>query len=175
MSAQRGLVSPVSIHARHYWRARRSRPKPNSHRLCFNPRPPLLAGETEHTHRKREAVLVSIHARHYWRARPARLVLRPNIPPVSIHARHYWRARRYPDRVAAMVGVFQSTPAITGGRDNESRHMRATDRRFNPRPPLLAGETTKRRTPQAQHHVSIHARHYWRARRSTPPADHDRD
>ena len=64
-------------------------------RYGFNPRPPLLAGET---------------------------------------------------KVAAALTdefVFQSTPAITGGRDMRCSSTAASGMSFNPRPPLLAGETVK--------------------------------
>ena len=59
---------------------------------------------------------------------------------VSIHARHYWRASR--DMFSAMLRPteFQSTPAITGGRAADDQYQRIPSHRFNPRPPLLAGE-----------------------------------
>ena len=109
---------------------------------CFNPRPPLLAGET------------------WANTRPA-------------------PARK-----------FQSTPAITGGRDVNTKVGILLRQCFNPRPPLLAGETSQcaaylldrggfnPRPPLLAGEtevvadavldvaVSIHARHYWRARRS---------
>ena len=133
-------------------------------RPCFNPRPPLLAGETS-------AVLV-----------------KRDCPEVSIHARHYWRARPFNRGFGRSVVKFQSTPAITGGRDAHTPRVGRVARRFNPRPPLLAGETAsaialrqepKRFNPRPPllagetdggrrfgkpDTVSIHARHYWRAR-----------
>ena len=135
---------------------------------CFNPRPPLLAGETPQYivtagasvfqstpaitgGRDRRAgatcsptsrfqstpaitggrdaatcsavscsAVVSIHARHYWRARPPPAGAALPGQRVSIHARHYWRARH----VVA--------------------HGASISPRFNPRPPLLAGETSTR-------------------------------
>ena len=160
----------VSIHARHYWRARPlAEQADRQHRLfqstpaitggrdsairrllvlaqCFNPRPPLLAGET-----------------------PA-------------------------DIFYSLIGkMFQSTPAITGGRDSSTFGFRVGRLSFNPRPPLLAGETGlidaqhlhkagfNPRPPllagetffsvgvAADGHVSIHARHYWRARHQGDP------
>ena len=83
----------------------------------FNPRPPLLAGETPVARRRTGRLGVSIHARHYWRARQVfRNAIEAN-----------W--------------LFQSTPAITGGRDTAGWWWFLN--------------------PGA---VSIHARHYWRAR-----------
>ena len=58
----------------------------------FNPHPPLLAGETARTGRHAEADVVSIHTRHYWRVKPVLQV---------------WACQ--------CQGLFQSTPAITGG------------------------------------------------------------
>ena len=83
----------VSIHARHCWRAMQSR----STQTC-----------------PRHAV--SIHARHCWRA--MRVVsddatIRTN---VSIHARHCWRAMHWSHAKVLPPWVFQSTPAIAGGR-----------------------------------------------------------
>jgi hypothetical protein len=36
----------VSIHTRHFWRVNPQRGHPDSHRGCFNPHPPFLAGES---------------------------------------------------------------------------------------------------------------------------------
>ena len=36
----------VSIHTRHYWRVKRQKPRRRLRKQCFNPHPPLLAGET---------------------------------------------------------------------------------------------------------------------------------
>ena len=110
-------TAAVSIHARHYWRARHCGGGAEPTEQSFNPRPPLLAGETI-----------------------------PSAVDVLCCA---W---------------FQSTPAITGGRDGliDAQHLHKTS--FNPRPPLLAGETRSTPPPQHRRVVSIHARHYWRAR-----------
>ena len=155
---------------------------------CFNPRPQLLAGETANGFDRAARDAVSIHARHYWRARPLQHDLVDYAPGVSIHARHYWRARRLGERAQPSTCVFQSTPAITGGRDAAGPVGGAHADRFNPRPPLLAGETASGWAtgfstacfnprppllagetlpapgPTAPIRVSIHARHYWRAR-----------
>ena len=65
---------------------------------------------------------------------------------VSIHTRHYWR-------------VKPRTPA------QFTLHAR-----FNPHPPLLAGETQQILFDGALHRVSIHTRHYWRVKRGRPHA-----
>ncbi len=59
---------------------------------CFNPRPPLLAGE------------------------PSDIVDMMRCPDVSIHARHCWRANQDQFEQVRLGNVFQSTPAIAGGR-----------------------------------------------------------
>ena len=58
---------------------------------------------------------VSIHTRHYWRVKPWPRPRGFRRAGVSIHTRHYWRVK--PERIELdyRAGVFQSTPAITGG------------------------------------------------------------
>ena len=89
---------PVSIHARHYWRA--SRP------LTLRS---ILAGR------------VSIHARHYWRAshhRPFGRIRRTWFQSTpAITGERAWRGFRR----CCRIGLFQSTPAITGERANARR------------------------------------------------------
>ena len=58
----------VSIHARHCWRANQSQQRHQSRQSRFNPRPPLLAGESSAPIQYRLGLSVSIHARHSWRA-----------------------------------------------------------------------------------------------------------
>jgi len=60
--------------------------------LCFNPRPPLLAGDA--------AVIRSF----CW------------FDVVSIRARHCWRAMQHLARWTVPRCLFQSAPAIAGGR-----------------------------------------------------------
>ena len=59
---------------------------------------------------------------------------------VSIHTRHYWRVK--PSLAAAPQGTT----------------------RFNPHPPLLAGETMGALAGGDGVDVSIHTRHYWRVK-----------
>ena len=179
--------SRVSIHARHYWRASPlllcGRVRPVS---CFNPRPPLLAGEPwEKAPGAGLAQFQSTPAITGGRARVARRraevsgCFNPRPPllagepalfcrvlahtVVSIHARHYWRASRRPGYCRPSGMLFQSTPAITGGRAVFGQLERFASRRFNPRPPLLAGEPMPDGATGRWFVVSIHARHYWRA------------
>ena len=83
---------------------------------CFNPRPPLLAGDAARGSYVHTLCEVSIRARHYWRAMLCLLACRPQCRQVSIRARHYWRAMRLLPVALVTVSVFQSAPAITGGR-----------------------------------------------------------
>ena len=84
---------------------------------------------------------------------------------VSIRARHCWRAMRPKSPRATSLPTFQSAPAIAGGRCPGNRGRRGSPGRFNPRPPLLAGDASQRRVRQAARFVSIRARHCWRAMR----------
>ena len=131
----------VSIHARHCWRANRSRWRPSpANPSSFNPRPPLLAGESRIS---RESEMASAcfnprppllagespvpsapaPATFCFNPRPPLLagesfILNVDRPPgaVSIHARHCWRANLFSVRSVGRLGQFQSTPAIAGGR-----------------------------------------------------------
>ena len=130
----------VSIHARHCWRA--------------NPFPAPASRRTQ---------CVSIHARHCWRANPRLFCLVPGRRGVSIHARHCWRANLQTDLDYSGLGWFQSTPAIAGGRIARFSRSEKAPKSFNPRPPLLAGESEHGFFVDWQQQVSIHARHCWRA------------
>ena len=105
----------------------------------FNPRPPLLAGDALGWGNSEAVIAVSIHARHCWRAMLARQALK------------------------APVLLFQSTPAIAGGRCQSPGGCRCTGFGFNPRPPLLAGDAPQITVSCHIERVSIHARHCWRA------------
>ena len=156
------------------------------HLHCFNPRPPLLAGESMVAGTVPNVPVVSIHARHCWRANLLVSKSAHTLSEVSIHARHCWRAN--PDRccTAIMRPSFQSTPAIAGGRITFNSLPTTWMIGFNPRPPLLAGESDAgavgdplllfQSTPAIAGgridngvllpdavEVSIHARHCWRA------------
>ncbi len=155
----------------------------------FNPRPPLLAGDAPCPFLNTARWKVSIRARHCWRAMPrilraARYALPVSIRarhcwramrrhaqpaahrgPVSIRARHCWRAMRQFACIHALPPLFQSAPAIAGGRCTLTKQAVPRRSCFNPRPPLLAGDAQRAHELAAQHQVSIRARHCWRAMR----------
>ena len=85
----------------------------------FNPRPPLLAGESP----LRKAIASASF--------------------VSIRARHCWRANRFESCRCRQRGLFQSAPAIAGGRIYAPKDGANRTGCFNPRPPLLAGESLR--------------------------------
>ena len=111
---------------------------------------------------------VSIHARHYWRAKPlkrynwTRYKLFQSTPAITggrnLRAVGSQRWFSWFQSTPAITGgrdraqvctdyydsAFQSTPAITGGRDQLIGIRCGPACRFNPRPPLLAGETPPR-------------------------------
>ena len=133
---------------------------------CFNPRPPLLAGESADAPAK-------LPVQRKFQSAPAiaggRIITETDPitgkPKVSIRARHCWRANPRRAQQWTHDMLFQSAPAIAGGRipdkgkgrasTNVSIRARhcwranpwstssiATSRKsFNPRPPLLAGES----------------------------------
>ena len=109
--------------------------------ICFNPRPPLLAGDTRG--------VLPCFLRCF----------------VSIHARHCWRATHGFQRQSGPLIRFNPRPPLLAG--DTQRHNPRIPRpaRFNPRPPLLAGDTTERGRRAQRQKVSIHARHCWRATR----------
>jgi len=59
--------------------------------------------------------------------------------------------------------VFQSAPAIAGGRCVLQGNALLPNAGFNPRPPLLAGDATLPAPVSREALVSIRARHCWRA------------
>ncbi len=94
----------------------------------FNPRPPSLAGDPAlHRTTKRCHSFVSIRARHHWRA---------------IQIGHWIRPPRR---------MFQSAPAITGGRSVACGSVCLRYASFNPRPPSLAGDPLR-----GQHSANKH-------------------
>ena len=181
----------VSIHARHCWRANRWSARPGRRRQrCFNPRPPLLAGESTKplaqslsccgfqstpaiaggrigrqsfisrsmvSFNPRPPLLAgespsssaSPSSQSGFNPRPPLLAGESLLDglhaaveiEVSIHARHCWRANLASHQDFGKIMVFQSTPAIAGGRIGISVINNAPDVGFNPRPPLLAGES----------------------------------
>ena len=68
---------------------------------------------------------------------------------VSIHTRHYWRVKQAQHSTPHRVGRFNPHPPLLAG-ETALRALSFSQRRsFNPHPPLLAGETA-----YARHHPS---------------------
>ena len=161
--------------------------------MCFNPRPPLLAGDAAKPAASSGNFSVSIRARHCWRAMPPVGIGNQHLRlAVSIRARHCWRAMRVAPALVKIVSMFQSAPAIAGGRCSMSLLDRSSSDRFqsapaiaggrcapgrgrrrapgsfNPRPPLLAGDASFFAPHVSTRAVSIRARHCWRAMPAAP-------
>ena len=107
--------------------------------VCFNPRPPLLAGESQASNRRSQR------------------------PHVSIHARHCWRANRTLFSDASVSKCFNPRPPLLAGESPPVLLWLRMSCSFNPRPPLLAGESNTIANSNTTFKVSIHARHCWRA------------
>ena len=135
---------------------------------CFNPRPPITAGESSSRHRSGKAYsFQSAPANYGGRISCRRCLLgmscgfnpRPPITAgestsarflfanllVSIRARQLRRANRVPVADNTDQAEFQSAPANYGGRilGYSARALRSSC--FNPRPPITAGESGTRR------------------------------
>ena len=112
----------------------------------FNPRPPLLAGESRGANGRDVAVgRVSIHARHCWRANPPAAAPAFFFHGVSIHARHCWRANPSDALYqSAPLPGFNPRPPLLAGESWLAGIFSNAMARFNPRPPLLAGESLSR-------------------------------
>ena len=137
---------------------------------CFNPRPPLLAGDACRPLADTAKHQVSIRARHYWRAMPY-LPIAHEVPrDVSIRARHYWRAMREREQGRQLGRRFNPRPPLLAGDAPRLIHGWWPTPCFNPRPPLLAGDAPATRALRRPHKVSIRARHYWRAMHRCTPA-----
>ena len=158
----------VSIHTRHYWRVKPFAQVVASRGYgCFNPHPPLLAGETDYQAACLFEAGVSIHTRHYWRVKrppawprcPA-TCFNPHPPLlagetdhgrsgrqaqiVSIHTRHYWRVKQ----IQAATLAKEIEVSI------HTRHYW----RVKPHDAGVGKGGTA---------VSIHTRHYWRVKRDS--------
>ena len=84
--------SPVSIRARHCWRANRLGMKLCRFVELFQSAPAIAGGRIVVAINTAEAWLVSIRARHCWRANPHQGTGAGLTHKVSIRARHCWRA-----------------------------------------------------------------------------------
>ena len=157
--------TPVSIHARHLWRANLRASQSCRAVVMFQSTPAISGGRTRtmaagllHTSQFQSTPAISggrtsarIAPALTWQCfnpRPPSLAGEPDPPRsecfglvVSIHARHLWRANLPPAGFFHSLHRFQSTPAISGGRTLRRRQVHAQLHfGFNPRPPSLAGE-----------------------------------
>ena len=148
----------VSIHARHCWRARQVWGGPMSNAEMFQSTPAIAGGRDAAGLMRERAGQVSIHARHCWRARPGNLqgpagaVVFQSTPAIA-----GGRDKGVVD-ARGKGEKFQSTPAIAGGRDHCWRQATMTMTGFNPRPPLLAGETVRAQLVVTERKFPAHAR-----------------
>ena len=132
----------------------------------FNPRPPLLAGDPQECGHEQCAYSVSIHARHCWRAIQHQIsgfthaALFQSTPAIA--------GGRSADLLGALdlEAVFQSTPAIAGGRSPKHTAPACPCLLFQSTPAIAGGRSLDRAHTMAIKIVSIHARHCWRAIRS---------
>ena len=85
-------------------------------------------------------------------------------PKVSIRARHHWRAIPSGWRFATVLKVFQSAPAITGGRSRLKGESWIKLKLFQSAPAITGGRSCPHGlTSPNINQVSIRARHHWRA------------
>ena len=146
-------------------------PAPSTGRCCFNPRPPSMAGDPPI---RIGCVMVDVFqsapAIDGGRSERGQRICRGH-EPVSIRARHRWRAIRLADKLATRHGWLQSAPAIDGGRSHQGHHVGRLHVVFQSAPAIDGGRSLGRGNLSQGHHVSIRARHRWRAIRSWTPAD----
>ena len=114
----------------------------------FNPRPPLLAGEST-------ATTVTQSGPRCFNPRPPLLAGESCGSP-----RRTGGWRRFNPRPPLLAGESCNPPCCSAGRGC-----------FNPRPPLLAGESLIKPATMQEYHVSIRARHCWRANPAAGVAD----
>ena len=142
----------VSIRARHCWRAMRTCNLRMIDSYLFQSAPAIAGGRCPFgIVRSALSRTVSIRARHCWRAMQLALHHLQFFIGVSIRARHCWRAMHLTKSAPLPRCVFQSAPAIAGGRCAR----------------LVAFDTKAYR-------VSIRARHCWRAMPERIRAEHGR-
>ena len=106
---------------------------------CFNPRPPLLAGDAPSNPSPKPSKSVSIRARHCWRAMPIAVRLLDSrfafqSAPAIAGGRCPVPARNCPS-----VDKFQSAPAIAGGRCRLPCVCSSTKKKFQSAPAIAGG------------------------------------
>ena len=154
----------VSIRARHCWRAMQGEKVCIASFEMFQSAPAIAGGRCVRKRFIDLDELVSIRARHCWRAMPlpsrdmpwAFKCFNPRPPllagDAASHDRDVWH------------DVFQSAPAIAGGRCPGIHHTQETRVMFQSAPAIAGGRCARRHSPaNCQPEVSIRARHCWRA------------
>ena len=133
----------VSIRARHCWRANQPATVIKPTRFMFQSAPAIAGGRIEQLadQYRKLGVFQSAPAIAGGRIQGANSWdVQPN---VSIRARHCWRANLVAPLITRFFDWFQSAPAIAGGRIRMELEIADTAASFNPRPPLLAGESDR--------------------------------
>ncbi len=146
---------PVSIRARHCWRAM----------------PALMIGRsTSVLFQSAPAVCMRVHLLWFQSApaiaggRCTQALSRCCPTPGFQSAPAIAGGRCFPANCKLIFAcLFQSAPAIAGGRCRYLKLAYLVAIRFNPRPPLLAGDAGHLARAVAAGGVSIRARHCWRA------------
>ena len=132
--------------------------------MCFNPRPPILAGDAHPADAYADLCVVSIHAHQYWRAMRGPRCASPrrcpgfNPRPPILAGDAFRRAKG----MRRAIG-FNPRPPILAGDAGAPRSHPLERRGFNPRPPILAGDASGWWGLLPVAVVSIHAHQYWRA------------
>ena len=130
----------------------------------FNPRPPLLAGESAPLSASPDTLAVSIRARHCWRAnrrRRRKEEERREFQSAPAIAGGRIRLRAV---VVALTTEFQSAPAIAGGRIELLQEADESRKLFQSAPAIAGGRIrVDAGEGVADFLVSIRARHCWRA------------
>ena len=159
-------LGKVSIHARPCGRAMLQSAGLFLRLGCFNPRPPLRAGDafayrTGSNMATMQRLFQSTPALAGGRC--AAYGGRKVSSEVSIHARPCGRAMEQKSWVIWPTCGFNPRPPLRAGDGNENRVRQARRGCFNPRPPLRAGDVGSGNRPPATECVSIHARPCGRA------------
>ena len=108
----------------------------------FQSTPAIAGGRIKASSGINPVKVVSIHARHCWRANPSVRCIQGHEHTVSIHARHCWRANPPGSmRPRWLCNRFNPRPPLLAGESAQTFYPTTARQSFNPRPPLLAGES----------------------------------
>ena len=133
---------------------------------CFNLRPAFQPGETLRRIQQVQNTLFQ-SAPGFSAGRDASLRDGDPVLNVSICARLFSRARQQSIRLGALDRSFQSAPGFSAGRDTYTSDPSSCKHSFNLRPAFQPGETAGECRGHVHHAVSICARLFSRARRTS--------